>query len=77
MPMERYSLREAQDHLQQLISDARHGKTVLILDEDEGAVQLVPVTVSLKPRKAGSARGKIKMAADFDAPLADFNEYME
>ncbi len=26
--------------------------------------------------KAGSARGKIKMAADFDAPLDDFAEYM-
>jgi len=73
--MERYSLREAQDHLAQLISDARQGKTVLILDDDEGAVQLVPVTATPKPRKAGSARGKIKMAADFDAPLSDFDEH--
>ncbi len=24
----------------------------------------------------GSAKGKIKMAADFDAPLDDFKEYM-
>jgi predicted CopG family antitoxin len=24
----------------------------------------------------GSAKGKIKMAPDFDAPLDDFNEYM-
>jgi antitoxin (DNA-binding transcriptional repressor) of toxin-antitoxin stability system len=75
--MERYSLQEAQDHLQQLIADARHGKTILILDEDEGAVQLVPVAMTPKPRRAGSARGKIKMAADFDAPLDDFDEYME
>lgn len=69
--MERYSLKEAQDHLQQLIVDARHGKTVLILDENVGAVQLVPVTPPPKPRKAGSARGQIKMSADFDAPLDD------
>ncbi len=75
--MERYSLQEAQDHLQQLIHDAQQGKTVLILDENEQAVQLVPVTTTQKPRKAGSARGLVKMAADFDAPLADFNEYME
>lgn len=75
--MERYSLREAQNRLRQLIADARQGKTVLILDEDEGAVQLVPVAAVSKPRKAGSARGKIILAADFDAPLADFNEYME
>ena len=25
----------------------------------------------------GSAKGKYKMAADFDAPLENFNEYME
>jgi antitoxin (DNA-binding transcriptional repressor) of toxin-antitoxin stability system len=44
--MQRYSLREAQDHLQQLIDDAKHGKTVLILDEHDQTVQLVPVTIS-------------------------------
>lgn len=75
--MERYSLREAQDHLQKLIDDAQHGKTVLILDENQQAVQLVPVTVTKRPRKAGSARGQIKMSADFDAPLSDFDEYMK
>ena len=26
--------------------------------------------------KYGSLKGKIKLAADFDAPLADFDEYM-
>jgi antitoxin (DNA-binding transcriptional repressor) of toxin-antitoxin stability system len=74
--MDRYSLRDAQDHLQKLIEDAQHGKTVVILDEQERAVQLVPVPVA-NPRKAGSARGQIKMAADFDAPLSDFDEYAD
>jgi antitoxin (DNA-binding transcriptional repressor) of toxin-antitoxin stability system len=69
--MDRYSLRDAQAHLQQLIDDARQGKTVLILDENEQAVQLVPVATAQKPRKAGSARGLIKMSDDFDAPLTD------
>jgi antitoxin (DNA-binding transcriptional repressor) of toxin-antitoxin stability system len=68
--VERYSLRDARDHLQQLVYDAQHGKTVMILDENEQAVQLVPVTAEQKPRKAGSARGLVKMAADFD-------QYME
>jgi len=31
---------------------------------------------SLKKRKAGSAKGKYKLAPDFDAPLEDFKEYM-
>lgn len=75
--MERYSLRDAQNQLKQLIDDAQQGKVVLILDDDNRAVQLVPVTTTIKPRKAGSARGQIKMADDFDAPLSDFDEYME
>jgi len=29
-----------------------------------------------KNRKAGSAEGKYNLAADFDAPLEDFKEYM-
>lgn len=75
--MERYSLQEAQNRLRQLIADARQGKTVFILDEEAGEVQLVPVLAAPTPRKAGSARGKITMTADFDAPLVDFDEYME
>lgn len=72
--MERYSIKEAQHHLKKLIDEAQHGKTVLILDEDNRAVQLVPVAAA-KPRRAGSARGLVRMAADFDAPLDDFDEY--
>ena len=74
--MERYSLREAQAHLPELVHDAQHGKQVLILDENDQAVQLVPVATPPRPRKAGSARGLIHMADDFDAPLPDFSEYM-
>ena len=74
--MEHYSIPEAQTRLQKLIADARQGKMVLILDEDDQAVQLVPVTITPKPRKAGSARGLVQMAEDFDAPLADFDEYV-
>ena len=29
-----------------------------------------------KKRKAGSAKGKYKLAPDFDQPLEDFKEYM-
>jgi antitoxin (DNA-binding transcriptional repressor) of toxin-antitoxin stability system len=74
--MERCTVREAQDHLPRLITDARTGKTILIMDDEDQAVQLVPVPASSQPRKVGSARGLIQMTPDFDAPLADFDEYM-
>lgn len=75
--MQRYSLKDAQDDLKKLVDDAQHGKTVLILDENNRVVQLVPVVATARARKAGSARGQIKMKSDFDAPLSDFDEYME
>jgi antitoxin (DNA-binding transcriptional repressor) of toxin-antitoxin stability system len=65
--MQQYTLRDAKDHLKQLVDDAQLGKTVLILDENDRAVQLVPVTALTRPRRAGSARGQIHMAPDFDA----------
>ncbi|HML24481.1 MAG TPA: DUF2281 domain-containing protein [Aggregatilinea sp.] len=75
--MEHYSIQEAQTDLPKLIAEARHGKTILIVSEDDQAVQLVPVPTPPKRRKAGSARGLVTLASDFDAPLADFGEYME
>lgn len=75
--MEQYSLQDAQHHLKKLIDDAQHGKTIVILDENDQAVQLIPVRKGTKPRKAGSARGQVKIASDFDEPLSDFEAYME
>ena len=69
---------EAATRLSDLITRARRGEAIVIVSGGE-AVQLVPVAtpseVPLK-RKFGSAAGQIRMAPDFDAPLADFTDYM-
>ncbi len=75
--MEQYSVQEAQAHLEELVAEVQGGKTVLIVDQYAQAVQLVLVSVSSTRRKAGSAKGKISIAADFDSPLADFSDYLE
>jgi antitoxin (DNA-binding transcriptional repressor) of toxin-antitoxin stability system len=75
--MEQYSLQDAQTQLKHLIDQARQGKTVHILDENQQAVALIPVPQTRKPRRAGSARGRIRMSDDFDAPLSDFDAYTE
>lgn len=75
--MEQVSLDEAKERLLELIRAAHKGETVLIRGGDEEAVQLVPVQVPTDRRQFGSAKGLIKMADDFDAPLEDFKEYME
>ena len=48
------------------------------VDLPEGTVvELVPIPETVHPRpKFGSARGRVRMAPDFDAPLDDFAEYV-
>jgi antitoxin (DNA-binding transcriptional repressor) of toxin-antitoxin stability system len=48
------------------------------VDLPEGTVvELLPVPQTDRPRpKFGSARGRIQIAPDFDAPLDDFAEYL-
>lgn len=69
---------EAANRLSDLIARARRGEAIVIVSGGE-AVQLVPVptpTEALPKRRFGSAAGQIRMAPDFDAPLADFTDYM-
>jgi hypothetical protein len=45
---------------------------IIVLEETES-----PKLIALKEGpKAGSAKGKVQMSADFDAPLDDFAEYV-
>ncbi|GAB4461489.1 MAG: DUF2281 domain-containing protein [Anaerolineales bacterium] len=59
-----------------LIDAALRGEPVFIERDDKAVVQLVPLKQLFRPRKAGSAKGMVEMADDFDAPLDDFAEYM-
>jgi antitoxin (DNA-binding transcriptional repressor) of toxin-antitoxin stability system len=74
--MQRIDLSDAQPQLSDLVDAALRGETVLIAVDDRQAVQLVPVPLSRHSRRAGTAKGLVIMAEDFDAPLDDFNEYM-
>ncbi|MGC1377661.1 MAG: type II toxin-antitoxin system prevent-host-death family antitoxin [Anaerolineales bacterium] len=58
-----------------LIEAAMRGDKVVITRNGTQIIQLVPLKPARKP-KFGSAKGKIKFASDFNAPLADFREYM-
>lgn len=76
--MKTYTVETAQDSLDELLSDAHKGKTIVITAKNGCAVKLVPTpTRAKKPRKAGSARGQVWMSDDFDDPLEDFADYME
>jgi antitoxin (DNA-binding transcriptional repressor) of toxin-antitoxin stability system len=72
-----FKLDEAKASLPELIENAVKGETVLIMDDDQHMVQLAPVMAGRKTRKAGSAKGLVTIADDFDTPLSDFDEYMQ
>lgn len=74
--MKTVGVREAEGRLRDLIEDAVQGKEVFIVKDSSQMVQLVPVEPSIRRPQFGSAKGLIELAADFDAPLDDLDEYM-
>ncbi len=68
-----YNVADAKAHLSTLVRKALQGEEVVIARDNTPLVRLVPVEV--RTRTPGSAKGRIRIAADFDAPLADFDDY--
>lgn len=74
-------LEDAVNSFSLLIQKVLKGEEVFITENQKPIVKLVSVSTALaKPKKlikAGSAKGLIKIAANFDEPLEDFREYMQ
>ncbi len=75
--MSRIELNDAKLQLGALIDAALSGEEVLITQDHQPVLKLVRVSKPVGHRKAGSAKGLIKLASDFDAPLEEFHPYME
>ena len=75
--MHQIDMHEAKLHLADFIDIALGGEEIVILQDDQPVLKLVRVSTSKAHRKAGSAKGLIIMASDFDAPLEDFRAYMQ
>ena len=72
------TIQEAQSKLPDLIHQLAPGDEVVITENDQPVAKLVISEPKKQwPCKAGSAKGKIWMAPDFDEPLEEFKEYME
>lgn len=73
--MQQVNIEQAKINLTVLIDAAINGEEVVITPDEKTAVKLVPTSIA-KPRpQFGSAKGKIRIADDFNAPLEDFAEY--
>ncbi len=69
--MQPVNIHEAKSQLSKLIEYALLGEEVIIAKAGKPVARLVAIAVERPARKPGSMRGKIKIAADFDAPLPD------
>lgn len=75
--MQSVDLNQARQHLPELIEQTISGDDIVITREGQPVVRLVAfIKKNKRQRQFGSARGLIKVADDFDAPLKDFKEYM-
>jgi len=63
------SVYAAKTHLSRLLDRAARGEEVVITRNGKPVARLAPVEQRRAPRKLGALRGKIRVAADFDAPL--------
>jgi antitoxin (DNA-binding transcriptional repressor) of toxin-antitoxin stability system len=76
--MSTVTLQEAQAQLPELISGLPPGEEIVIAEQGEPVARLIRTERKTWPCQAGSAKGKILwVAPDFDAPLEEFEEYME
>jgi hypothetical protein len=65
---------EARGQLNDLLASVLQGERVFIRTE-QGMVQLTAIP-AVSPRQFGSARGRVTLGEDLDAPLEDFLPYM-
>lgn len=65
---------DVKSRLPELIEAAKRGEKIIIAQDGKQVVQIMPVKSA--HRKFGSAKGKIKLSKDFNAPLSDFRDYM-
>ena len=63
------NVREAKTHLSRLLEEVAAGADVVIARAGKPVARLVPIAQVPKPKQLGLLRGRIKIPANFNAPL--------
>jgi antitoxin (DNA-binding transcriptional repressor) of toxin-antitoxin stability system len=75
------TLKEAQNTLSSLVQKVIGGEEVLIIQNRKPVARLVSAYIQRSTGKevvkAGSAKGLVRIADDFDEPLEDFEDYVQ
>ena len=67
--MTEVNVHQAKTQLSQLLHRVEAGEEVIIARNGKPVARLLPVVARSRPRRPGKWRGKIRIGADFDAPL--------
>lgn len=65
------NVHEAKTHLSRLLNRVAAGEEIVIAKGGKPFAMLVPLRAAVQARQPGSAKGKLTMSDDFDAPLPD------
>ncbi len=65
------NVHEAKTHLSKLLERVQLGEEIVIARSGKPVARLVAVKEPGRRREPGSARGQIRMAENFDAPLPE------
>ena len=69
--MQTINIHEAKTQFSKLIEAVMRGEEIVIARAGKPTARLVPMQASKPIRKPGALKGKMRVAADFDAPLPD------
>lgn len=76
--MKAYEISGSDERLIDMVDEACRGEEVVLTKGSSPVARIIPVVALHQgPPRAGSMRGMVWMADDFDAPLVDFREYQE
>jgi prevent-host-death family protein len=76
--MHTVNIHEAKTHLSKLLEEVMLGDEIIIARAGKPIAKLSPIETTIPERKFGFLKGKIKISADFDAPLPkDFLDEFE
>jgi prevent-host-death family protein len=63
------NIHDAKTHLSRIVDEVAAGAEVIIAKAGKPMARLSPIATPVKPKKLGLLKGKIKIPADFDAPM--------
>lgn len=65
------NVHEAKTHFSKLLARVKAGEEIIVASAGKPIARLVPIGERPAKRTPGSAKGKVRIAPDFDAPLPE------